>query len=124
MEGVNMAQEDGGHGEAAGNGEIDQSGRGRVADMEKELAREGADKATVISDWIEVWRERVRVMEEARGEERKWKKEREQMIKERKKDREEMEEERKAVNLKWKWRLKEQKCQWEQRMEEMVKKGA
>ena len=34
-----MAQEDGGHGEGAGNGDIDKSGRGRVAYMEKELAR-------------------------------------------------------------------------------------
>ena len=64
---INMAQEDGEHGEGAGNGKIAMGGRGRMAYMVKELARERADKVTVISHWIEAWRESVRVKEEARG---------------------------------------------------------
>ena len=35
--------------------------------MEKELARERTEKLTVISDWIEAWGERGRVMAETRG---------------------------------------------------------
>ena len=51
----------------------------RAEYVEAELAREKADRLVVISDRVEGLKERaIRVMEEARGTERKWEKEQEQ----------------------------------------------